>query len=67
MRTNFDPPSDPFGNEVETPDANGEWYCPKCRRKRRTYHDGKDNQYCAVDGKPMIWKSDERLFFSPQT
>ena len=61
MKQNFDPPADPFGNEVETHDANGEWYCPKCGRTRRTYRgrDYYDYQSCAVDGKPMIWKPDE--------
>lgn len=59
MRTNFDPPADPFGNEAETPAANGEWFCPKCGRTRRTYRSNGDSSYCAVDGKSMIWKPDD--------
>jgi rubredoxin len=61
MRTIFDPPADPFGNEPETSDANGDWCCPKCGHTRRTYRgENDDNAYCVKDGKPMIWNPDER-------
>lgn len=62
MRANFDPPSDPFGNEVDTPESNGEWYCPKCGHTRRTYRgENDDNAFCVKDGKSMIWKPEEHL------
>lgn len=60
MRTNFDPPADPFGNETETPDANGEWICPRCGKKHRTYLEpGIYNyQFCITDNCRMIWRGD---------
>lgn len=60
MRTNCDPPSDPFRNEPGSPEPSGEWYCPECGHIRRTYRgENDDNAHCVKDGKRMIWKPDE--------